>query len=210
MALAEEARAVDKLPNGAVKDHELYKRWVVMRRRCYDDRFVAYPFYGAKGTRVCEEWRRNYLPFQKWALSRGWEPGLTLDRIDSRDDYCPRNCRWVTLAEQQRNRPEWCIPVTIGGVTKLAGEWADENGILRSLVFARIRKLGWDPVKAVTTPSSHNGRTELRIGRKSLTVYAWAKKLGVSRSALYQKRKNGADLGTEIRRMMKETNVQDS
>ena len=32
-------------------------------------------------------------------------PGYTLDRIDNNGNYEPSNCRWVTIAENNANRP---------------------------------------------------------------------------------------------------------
>lgn len=184
MSMAEEARARGKLPNGAVKSRELYKRWVVMRRRCYDDKFIVYSYYGGRGIRVCDEWKTDFLMFQKWALSHGWDPSLTLDRKDPKGDYSPKNCRWITLAEQQRNRSEWCIYVKVHGKRVTVGELADKHGVPRSLAYMRIRKLGWRPDRAATVASVNN-RKEYTVDGESRTVYAWAKMLGVSRSWMY-------------------------
>ena len=40
----------------------------------------------------------------QWALSNGYQEGLTLDRIDVNGNYEPGNCRWVTTAEQMSNK----------------------------------------------------------------------------------------------------------
>ena len=190
MSMAEEARVRHRLPNGAVRFRELYKRWTVMRRRCYDNEFIVYPYYGGAGIRVCDEWKTDFPEFQKWALSHGWKPGLTIDRKDSKADYCPENCRWVTLAEQQRNRPGWCVYVEVGGKKMTVGELADRNGVPRGLAYARIQSLGWDPVRAATV-SPVNNRREYAVDGESRTVYSWAKKLGVGRSWLYRQIKQG-------------------
>ena len=34
-----------------------------------------------------------------WAKEQGYEPGLTIDRIDPDADYRPANCRWITARE---------------------------------------------------------------------------------------------------------------
>lgn len=203
MALPKEVRATGKIPNGSVKSRLLYSRWYTMRRRCYDPKFIVYRYYGGKGIGVCEEWRNDYLAFQRWALGHGWKKNLTLDRIDPHGNYSPDNCRWITLSEQQCNRAEWNIPVTVNGETRLAGHWADRNRIPRSLVFARIRRLGWDPEKAVTTPSSHNGKRPLTVDGETKTIYAWAKELGVQRSWLYVKIRNAGNPADVIRKMKK-------
>ena len=83
----------------------LYNIWIGMRMRCEntaDKR--AYWYYGARGITVCEEWSKNYMAFKEWALSNGYSDDLTIDRIDNDKGYSPDNCRWITLAEQQRNR----------------------------------------------------------------------------------------------------------
>ena len=43
--------------------------------------------------------------FRAWALANGYAEDLTIDRIDNDRGYDPGNCRWVTLLENNRNRP---------------------------------------------------------------------------------------------------------
>lgn len=62
-----------------------------MMRRCYDEKSVMYPTYGAVGIKACDEWHdRNN--FRKWCKENGYVKGLRLNRIDSSKDYCPENC----------------------------------------------------------------------------------------------------------------------
>ena len=62
-----------------------------MMRRCYNEKSVMYPTYGAVGIEVCEEWHdRNN--FRKWCKQNGYVKGLRLNRIDATKDYCPENC----------------------------------------------------------------------------------------------------------------------
>lgn len=42
--------------------------------------------------------------FRKWALENGYSEELTIDRIDFDGIYEPSNCRWVTRAENNRNK----------------------------------------------------------------------------------------------------------
>ena len=37
-------------------------------------------------------------------MENGYRKELTIDRIDNEKGYSPDNCRWVTWAEQSRNR----------------------------------------------------------------------------------------------------------
>ena len=64
-----------------------------MMRRCYDKKSVTYKHYGDKGITVCNEWhdREN---FRKWAIENGYVKGLRLERIDTKGNYEPANCRF--------------------------------------------------------------------------------------------------------------------
>lgn len=81
----------------------LYGVLNMMHQRCENPNNKDFIYYGARGIAVCREWR-NYDEFRKWASQSGYTPGLTIDRVDPNGNYCPDNCRWITIQEQQRNR----------------------------------------------------------------------------------------------------------
>lgn len=84
----------------------LYYVWKGMRTRCYCETDKSYKMYGAKGIKVCDEWKDNFEAFYNWAITNGYEylddekkNRLQIDRIDSKKGYCPENCRWITSSE---------------------------------------------------------------------------------------------------------------
>ncbi|MBS6006866.1 MAG: hypothetical protein KIB43_07875 [Clostridium baratii] len=83
---------------------KLYHVWVMMKQRCFNSCNKDYKDYGARGITVYEEWIHDYKVFHKWAITAGYEEGLTLDRINPNGNYEPNNCRWITNAEQQNNK----------------------------------------------------------------------------------------------------------
>ncbi len=75
--------------------------WRSMLTRCRNQNHDSYPDYGGRGITVCERWLR----FENFYADMGERPeGTSLDRIDRDGNYEASNCRWATLAEQQRNK----------------------------------------------------------------------------------------------------------
>ena len=82
----------------------LHRIWKNMKSRCYNPRVKSYKDYGAKGVRLCEEWKDSFSAFYSWAMSHGYQDELTIDRINPAGNYEPNNCRWATRAEQSKNK----------------------------------------------------------------------------------------------------------
>lgn len=80
-----------------------YTAWVNMRKRCSDQKSKSWPNYGGRGIKVCPEWDQSFEAFHSHVGDRPGE-GFELDRIDNDGDYRPGNVRWVTKAENNKNR----------------------------------------------------------------------------------------------------------
>ena len=74
-----------------------------MQRRCKPGIKYYSRYYANTGIYVATEWLQ-YEPFRNWALKNGFKPELELDRINPYGPYSPNNCRWVTHAENCRNK----------------------------------------------------------------------------------------------------------
>lgn len=74
-----------------------------MRQRCENPKAPSFVNYGAKGISVCERWRGpdGFLAFLADMGER--TKNTTIDRIDFRGNYEPKNCRWASPAMQSRN-----------------------------------------------------------------------------------------------------------
>jgi len=85
--------------------HPLYGTWRKMRRRCENPDVKDYPHYGARGIKVCAEWR-DVAAFITWIEANiGPRPArMSLDRINADGNYEPGNVRWATAAQQSANR----------------------------------------------------------------------------------------------------------
>ena len=88
---------------GRQEKHPLYGRYAAMLRRCYNKNVQAYPWYGARGVRVCERWRNSFAAFLE-DMGMPDTPAMQIDRINNDGDYAPNNCRWVTRSSNCLNR----------------------------------------------------------------------------------------------------------
>jgi hypothetical protein len=60
--------------------------------------------YHQAGIRMSKKWQNSYIEFRKWALANGYNDELTIDRIDNNKGYYPKNCRWITMCDQTKNK----------------------------------------------------------------------------------------------------------
>ena len=121
------------IPNRLVKIHRN------MLRRCYKPSAKDYRFYGAKGINVCEEWLKNPSAFFGWALSTGYTDEMTIDRIDSKKNYCPENCRWVTAKNNSKFKATTRL-ITIDGITDSLSGWAERTHIPKTTLVGWSKK----------------------------------------------------------------------
>ena len=80
----------------------LHSIWSSMKNRCTNH--YKKNKYVPRGITVCDEWKSDFMAFYIWAINNGYSDNLTIDRIDNNKNYCPENCRWISIAEQQSNK----------------------------------------------------------------------------------------------------------
>ena len=137
-----------KLTKHGESQTDLGMKWYGMRKRCGKS-----PYY--KNVSICEEWS-DYNNFASWARSNGYQPGLSLDRIDPLGNYEPSNCRWVTWDVQQNNKRNTTY-LTIGGCTKTLTDWCKISGIKRDTIRRRVKK-GWSEQYLLIPPDTNGNR----------------------------------------------------
>lgn len=130
------------------KKPRIYNIWVRMRQRCYDRNTNDYRDYGKRGIKVCDDWN-DFSAFMEWSIKNGYQDGLSIDRIDVDGDYCPENCRWVTLKEQARNKRNNHI-VEYNGEKKTLAEWCELFGVDSSLLRYRLKHWGTEKAMRVS------------------------------------------------------------
>lgn len=124
-----------------------YLSWLGARARCENPAKDTFRYYGGRGIRVADRWRR----FASFLEDMGpCPPGMSLDRIDADGDYAPGNCRWATRIQQMRNKRTNRL-VTIDGETRCVAEWAELSGLAYTTILRRLAR-GWAPLSAISLP----------------------------------------------------------
>jgi len=102
--LVAESHMIRENYHGLSKSSE-YKSWCKIKERCYNENDKEYPYYGAIGVTMSDEWRNDFRVFLS---DMGMKPDdgkrYTVDRIDNTKGYEKDNCRWATNVAQARNK----------------------------------------------------------------------------------------------------------
>jgi hypothetical protein len=142
-----------------------YAAWVGMVYRCETKTSQSYKDYGGRGVKVCKRWLSSYESFLS-DVGRRPSRFHSLGRVDNDKGYFPKNVKWATRKEQERNKRS-SRRVTINGVTKCLVEWVNDLKLTRALVESRIYLMGWSPKKALLTPRIRRRRCDFGIPRHS-------------------------------------------
>lgn len=177
----------------------LRKRRNNIRDRCNNPRNKAYPRYGGRGIKVCQEWEESSDAFVAWCLSHGYEPGLSVDRRDNDGPYSPDNCRMATPKEQASNRRD-NVMITVGEEMHTLAEWARRIGTTNTAIRAAIKR-GEDPAEYISKHLAVAAGTRLYVNRNVVwppvtvagethTIPEWGRILGVLHSTIYRTCRN--------------------
>lgn len=146
--LAKEVLLANNTTHG-LSYHPLYNVWNSMRQRCSNKNAHAYCRYGGRDITVCLKWQ-NFKRFYDWAVSNGYQKGLTIERVENSGNYNSDNCTWIPLEQQARNRRNNKI-VEYNGKSMILADWSKEIGINQTVLSKRLLH-GWSIEKAFTTP----------------------------------------------------------
>jgi hypothetical protein len=127
-----------------------YRAWSNMIRRCIDPNAQQYKNYGARGIKVCQEWRESYTSFL-YSIGRRPTSKHSIARIDNSGNYEPGNVRWDGPKAQCRNRRGNRI-IEFNGLSLTVAEWTERKGFRKNLIIDRLQR-GWSIEQALSTPT---------------------------------------------------------
>jgi len=125
------------VPKEMSKTKEAYA-WHAIKGRCYNPKNRAYKYYGARGIKVCPEWRNSFRSFYN-DMGKAPSKDHSIDRINVNGDYAPENCRWATIKEQNRNK-RTTVFVTLNGEQLSLAEACERFGIRYEYAIEWVKK----------------------------------------------------------------------
>ena len=108
-----------------------YKSWSEMKSRCdHPERSTGH----YENVTYCERWAK----FENFFADMGTRPeGTSLDRIDSKGNYEPSNCRWADIFTQENNKSS-NVFYTINGEMLTLSQIARKYEVSRSNLANKI------------------------------------------------------------------------
>lgn len=140
-----------------ISDKRLKSIYKGMYDRCYNNKNVSFKDYGAKGIKICQQWLVG-ANFEKWSLANGYRDNLTIDRINPKKDYCPKNCRWVTLEENSRYKSTTNY-ITVNNITHSGKEWSRILNKGQNFINRYKRKNGMKSTQEYIKRTLESGQT---------------------------------------------------
>ena len=193
--------------------HPLYVTWHHMLYRCSNPASNSYIYYGARGITVCDRWHN----FWDFISDMGDKPAKNyqIDRINNDGNYEPGNCRWVTCADNVKNRrPCTCHSrtrrpstyvvvdqVEIDGQVRSLTEWCRIAGIKYNTAAKRLAN-GHSVREALFTPTrlekSHKN-SSFEIDGEVHSVTVWCQIVGIPRSTVCRRLRKGWSIEKALR-----------
>lgn len=138
------------LTDGGSFRHPIYTAWQNMKARCLNPNNSKFHRYGGRGIVICEEWLVSSV-FAQWALSNGWQKGLTLDRKNNDGNYEPSNCQWIIQGRNSRKKSTTKLTIDQAKQIRIrvsSGEnehdLAKEYNVTHGTIWFVVNRLTWD------------------------------------------------------------------
>jgi len=114
-----------------------------MIARCTNQNEPIYPYYGARGVKICQRWLESFENFHA-DMFPSYQSHLTIERKDVNGDYEPSNCIWATRVAQARNRRSNVVIDTPWGRMTIT-EAGERAGFKKGVLQSRVQAMNWPP-----------------------------------------------------------------
>lgn len=115
-----------------------------MKSRCYDKKNPTYKYYGKKGIKIYKRWldkEKGFERFYIWAIENGYKDNFSIDRINNKKNYTPKNCRWTDILTQNNNKSN-CRYIIYNNTKLTIAQWCRKLKISRYEFLKKIKEKG--------------------------------------------------------------------
>lgn len=81
--------------------NRIYKVYKDMIQRCTNSNSKGYNCYGGKGIKYSSDFD-TFEKFYEWSMNNGYNDKCDIHRLDSNQDYTPKNCVWIPHNEHMK------------------------------------------------------------------------------------------------------------
>jgi hypothetical protein len=113
-----------------------YRTWVNMKTRCYNKKVNDKDYIG-NGIKVCDRWLNSFANFFE-DMGKKPSPLHSIERLESKGDYGPGNCKWGTEEEQVRNKSN-NVWIEYNGRRMILTDWARYFGVDQGNLAASLK-----------------------------------------------------------------------
>lgn len=162
---------------------KLLRVYFAAKNRCLNKKVYGFKRYGGRGIKFEFD---NFVNFYKWAMSSGYKPGLSIDRINNDGNYNYKNCRWATRTQQINNRGN-TVRYLGKTIKELSNDYKISENTLRIRLAKNISKnriLYSGRLSSSYVPKKYFGMTMNQLVAKS----------GIKRTTLVMRIKNNPDI----------------
>lgn len=136
------------------EDFLLYRRWLDIKKRCFNKNSTSYKNYGGRGITMSNEW----LVFKNFKNDMGktFKKELSIERINNDGNYTKNNCCWADNITQVNNSRKVLNAKKISymGITDTISHWAKYLKIKRTTIDQR-RRYSWSVERILFEPVNY-------------------------------------------------------
>ncbi len=135
--------------------HRQQEIWISLLHKCYVPTNILFQLWGAKGYRICKDWKDHPYRFFEWMDKNNWNDEMRIDIKKGTKIFSPSNC-FLTLYRRYRKKAKGRerkeFVYEYNGKEKSLNEWSKKCGIKKATLQARLKSFHGDMISTLELP----------------------------------------------------------